>query len=318
MLLRDRPLLVSSVDADVYVARPQLESALLAAVKDERNLLLVGDAGSGKTTLLRKLEADIRDELTVAWIDGALPLTALDLLQQLGRALPPDRSPKALEIRIPAETSAAIRLLDAIDELPRNRRALVIVDEPVNETMTYDLFGRLRDRLWALPFTWIVAARPSQLGPLRAPPANAFWSDEIEVGPMGPEEIDQLLRRGLDESELHLVEQYPTKPLRDTPRRVVRWARAALRDDGQPADVGLLEREREVAALPRPGAMLLAEVEALDRPVAAGDEELLRRLGWSRTYAARWLASLERHGLLRAYNAPSERQGRPPKLYEVI
>ena len=60
----------------------------------------------------------------------------------------------------------------------------------------------------------------------------------------------------------------------------------------------------------------MAELEALGHPAAAGDPELLERLGWTRPYTSRVLANLEAHGLLRSFPGPTTGQGRPPKLYE--
>ena len=60
----------------------------------------------------------------------------------------------------------------------------------------------------------------------------------------------------------------------------------------------------------------MAELEALGHPAAAGDPELLERLGWTRPYTSRVLANLEAHRLLRSFPGPTTGQGRPPKLYE--
>jgi energy-coupling factor transporter ATP-binding protein EcfA2 len=312
MRLRNRPLLVDGIDAELYVGRPALEASLLQAVRDERNTLLLGPAGSGKSTLLRKLAADVRDR-PVAWVDGTLPSDGVDLLHQVARELPLDPMTKPRPAR-PAP-SHAIRLLDALETIG-DRPALIIVDDPVDGNAAYDVFGRLRDRLWTLPHVWVVAARPEQSGALRAPPADAFWAKTLEVAPMNGDEIDELLRRGLDETEYAKVTKHGA-PLQDTPRRVVRWAQATLREEGEPMSAAAIRREALAARLGRPASMLLAELEALDRPVTASDEELLRRLGWSRSYAARWLVQLEEAGLARAFTAPAQGQGRPPRLFEL-
>jgi hypothetical protein len=54
--------------------------------------------------------------------------------------------------------------------------------------LAYEWFGRLRDEVWALGHTWIVSARPSDAATLRTPPANAFWSTTVELGPLVEEE----------------------------------------------------------------------------------------------------------------------------------
>jgi hypothetical protein len=64
--------------------------------------------------------------------------------------------------------------------------------------------------------------------------------------------------------------------------------------------------------------MVLAELDALGRPAAAGDPELLSRLHWKRASAARWLARMESAGILRSFIGLADGQGRPPKLYEPV
>jgi hypothetical protein len=62
--------------------------------------------------------------------------------------------------------------------------------------------------------------------------------------------------------------------------------------------------------------MLLAEIEQLARPVWASDEELLRRMGWTRNRAVQVLGQLEDEGFLRSYNdrGPS---GGNVKMYSI-
>lgn len=312
MNLRNRPLLPAGIDWDLYVPRPDLENALVDAVEDERNTLVLGPAGSGKTTLLRKLWSDQRGERPTAWVDGGAAETALDLLALVARELPSDRvlrKQPAMDESVPN----AVRLVDAIDALPKEAPALIIIDDLVGEQAAYDLFGRLRDRLWSLPHVWIAAARPGAAGALRTPPADAFWSQIVEVPEMSGDEIDDLLKRGLNKQEVSVLRDTSIWPVRATPRSVVRWAQDMLDD---PIGARASTETDRTAGLPRQAAMALAELDAMGRPASASDAELLKRLGWSRPYAARWLAYLEREGFARSFHAASSGQGRPPKLYE--
>jgi predicted ArsR family transcriptional regulator len=61
---------------------------------------------------------------------------------------------------------------------------------------------------------------------------------------------------------------------------------------------------------------MLAELENLERPVAASDAELLQRLGVTRERTTQVLKQLEQHGLVEGFSEPAER-GRPRKLYRL-
>ena len=192
----------------------------------------------------------------------------------------------------------------------------MILDGPVDEQAGYDVFGRLRDQLWELPHTWVLAATPERSGAVRAAPADAFWSTIVEVGPFDADEIEQMIARGLTAAERVVVDAHERRPLQDTPRGVVRFVQDVLDGTASGEDVPAEVRQERAVAIGPSASMALAELEALGHPAAAGDPELLERLGWTRPYTSRILASLEAHGLLRSFPGPTTGQGRPPKLYE--
>jgi energy-coupling factor transporter ATP-binding protein EcfA2 len=318
--LRNRALLVDGVDAKRYVDRPLLERALEDAVADGRNTLLIGPPGSGKTTLLRKLAADLKPApRSVAWVNPALADNGVELLELIAHCVE-----EAADIRhetprrptVPADATGPLRLLGALERVPSRPPTVVLIDGTLQPEAAYDVFGRLRDQLWALPHTWVLATTSERSGAVRAAPADAFWSTIIEVGPMTAAQIDDLLRRGLSASERAQVDAHEMRPVQDTPRRVIRFAQDVL--DGTLSGVDLPEarRHERAAALSRGASMALAELEGLGRPAAASDPELLARLGWTRPYASRVLAGLESAGVLRSFPAAAVGQGRPPKLYE--
>jgi hypothetical protein len=320
MQLRTRPLLVDGVDADRYVSRPELERQLRDAVRAERNTLLIGAPGSGKTTLLRKLSLDLADAgVPVAWVDASLadsPIEFLQLVELALRSTSGDQGAIRSFMTVDPDQALPVQLTTAVAQLPTGQPTAVLVDGALADQVAYEIFGRLRDRLWTLPHTWVLATTPQRSGALRAEPAAAFWSAHVTIGEMGAEEIDELLRRGLDGDELARVQASPTYPLRDTPRRVIQLAHDLL--DGTIAGNEQPARRREgiAARLGRPESMALAELEALGRPATASDDELLARLGWKRPYTGRVLTRLEDAGVVRSFPAPREGQGRPAKLYE--
>lgn len=290
--------------------RPEAEAALHRALRDDRNVLIVGEHGSGKTTLLRRLIVDSPDrEFKV--VDAGLASTVYGLIRLIGRAL--DGPPTD-------ETQSGddpVDLLDALASLPRERGVILVIDGPLDPDVAYVFFGRLRDQLWRLPYTWIVTATPEEAGALRTPPAHAFWSLVVDIGPLGSDEIDQLLRRALDDEELEQLkrESGGQWPISAPARHVVRWAQDILDGRSPTHDQDLTRR---ADGLGRQAAMVLSELSALDRPASAGDPELLRRLGWTRANASRWLSRMEAAGILRSFTGTGKGQGRPPKLYEPV
>jgi adenylate kinase family enzyme len=312
MYFRDRPLLVDGIDADLYVPRPDLEDLLLEKVLAHRNILLVGPPGSGKSTALHKLAVDLRNAgQRAVLVNAGAAGSASDLLALVSNELDlPELQPD------PSLTTPVVSLVRSVRQLAQAPESIILLDDPHHPDSAYELFGRLREELWALPHQWVVAIRTDQSPSLRRPPADAFFPEVVEVPPLNEPEIEQVLRNGLDPDEARLVLANSQRPLVDYPRDVARFARQVLG--------GRLEQEQDAARrraevagdLGRAASMALAEIEALGAPVAAGDANFLKRLGWTRPHAARTLAAMEDAGVLRGFPANEDRPGRPRKLYE--
>jgi hypothetical protein len=324
MLLRERPLLADGIDADVYVARAIGEVLVDAALAD-RNTLLVGEPGSGKTTLMRWLRARLREAgRRCAFVNASLTgdmSSFVDLVADaLDEAWHPGPRPLTSPYRSGETLPRTVRLLHDVRRLETPEPAIVLVDGLTNGAVAHDWFGRLRDEVWALGHTWVVAARPVEAGSFRAPPADAFWSLVLEVPRLSPAERDAMLERGLDPEERELVDRAALPP-DPTPRELVTLLREVTSRSNGASAPGELEdwwrRRRERAAtLGQPEQLALAELEAVGRPVSAHDDDLLRRLDWSRPYAQRVLGRLEDAGLVRVIPERTGGQGRPRKLYE--
>lgn len=319
MQFRDRPLLVDGVDSSLYVERTHLEQSLVEPLFAGRNVLLLGEAGSGKSTLLRKVASSLEDRgRPVATVNAALADDATDLLDLVRVAVDERLGPPKAE-RPEDATRGAEGLLRAVRRLRGETELVILVDGLIDADVGYDTFGRLRDELWALGHAWMVAVRPRDSAVLRTPPADAFWSTVMEIPPLDQETTSRLLRRGLSDQELRIVER--DQPIAGAhPRYVIRAAQDALAREGAvggSATGGGQKHLEWASQLGRGEAMVVAELIGLGRPLSAHDPDLLQRLGWSRPYAQRILSHLEDQGVLRSIPERNDRPGRPRKLYEL-
>jgi len=324
MLLRERPLLADGIDAAVFaprtVGRPLLDAALA-----ERNTLLLGEAGTGKTTLLRWLRARLRESgRRCAFVNASLAIDVSSFADLVAAGLEDAWGPDSPPLEPPAPSDEtvprAVRLLQDVRRLRTPEPVVVLVDGLADSAVAHDWFGRLRDELWALGHTWVVAARPVDAAPLRTPPADAFWSLVLEVPRLSVEERDAMLEHGLEPEERKLVGG-ATLPPNPTPRELVSLLREILsRSNGASPPAGFeawsQQRRERAATLGQPEQLALTELEAIGRPVSVHDDDLLRRLEWSRPYAQRVLGRLEDAGLVRVIPERGGGQGRPRKLYE--
>jgi hypothetical protein len=217
----------------------------------------------------------------------------------------------------PNLATSVVSLVRSVRHIAQAPQSVILLDDPPDAEGAYELFGRLREELWALPHQWVVAMRSDHSSALRRPPADAFFSETIEIPPFDEREIEQLLHQGLDPDEAQRVLTNGARPLLDYPREVTRFARQVLEGTVE-EDQHAARRRAEIAlGLGRPASIALAEIEALGAPIAAGDPSFLERMGWTRPHAARTLAKMEDADVLRSFtDATEDRPGRPRKLYE--
>jgi energy-coupling factor transporter ATP-binding protein EcfA2 len=331
MPLRDRPLLVGGVDRDLYVPRPELEHSLLQSVEAGRNVLLIGPPGSGKSTTLRKLAVDLRARGRRGVLVLASPAsTSEELLAMIGRetySLGVEAPGDVLRTELPGSRGhevPLVNLIETVRKLGLDEEAVIMLDGPLSAEIVYELFGRLREELWALPHQWVLALRTEQSAPARKAPADAFFPQLVEIPSLQPSEIRDLLGRALSNEELLAVwaelEHHDIYPFHGPsevvyPREVVNLGHRALAGTLHSLDSDL--RRTALASDLGPSALMaLAEIEALGKPVSAGDQEFLLRVGWTEAHARRLLAQMENSGVLSSISdTTAVGPGRPRKLY---
>lgn len=323
-ILSGRPLLDNQADRRLYLRRAE-HDVLVRSAERRLNVLLAGESGSGKTTLLRQLALGLReDDVPAVLIDGKLATDAAGFLELVRYEVGGVRSPlqEAMQLTAQAfggrpELGGATRLLQLIESIDPgevSERVVLLIDGLPSPEVAHTLFGRLRDELWRLPYSWIIAVDDRSRAALMQPPADAFFDRMISLGRLNGHEQRDLLERRIPKGSVRQVQ--PLFEASDgNPRRLLALVRDAEEGGRGVDDVLAAQVERETVAskLGRPASMLLSELEALGA-ASASDDELLHRLGWTRGRASQVFAELERAGLVRSESekAPS---GRPRKVY---
>jgi hypothetical protein len=323
--LSGRPLLDTKADVDLFVDRAAQLAALDGAVEARLNVLLLGDRGMGKTSLLRRLAFELRAAgRPHLFVDGAVTGDVAELLELVRAGVDspggPDGRPfVSLWNGAPIEDTG--RLLRTLDEIQRSldgSARTVLLDGAPSGRAAHTLFGRLRDELWQLPLSWVVAADADLRAEYLRPPADAFFDVVVLLDPLSPVHAREALRTRLGARALSKDQvEEAVAASGGNPRRLLAAARdilAGTRTAGRSSR--RLELDRKLATLGRPAAMLVAELESLGR-ASASDDQLLNRLGWTRGRASQVFGQLEEAGIVTSSPLRGERGGRPRKVYEL-
>jgi energy-coupling factor transporter ATP-binding protein EcfA2 len=322
MTFSGRPLFDNPLDASFYVQREEA-LRLEANCRDGINTLIFGARGMGKTTLLRHVLFELREEqLPAIMVDSSPVEDALGMIQlivaQLGR--PPiggkELNPQTAGL---GEVGAILDELTALRAAGKaaERRTAILIDLAPATRSVHSLFGRFRDELWQLPYTWIVAAPDKMRLDLLTPPANAFFEEVIELSPLTRAQQEELVTRRLGPDQEKTSWRLHAD-VESNPRRLLEIVRESVRS-GEPPDRKLearAKRDLEVSDLGRAASMLFSELDNYG-PASASDEDLLRRMGWSRQRAAQVFAELEQAGFVTADYRRAD-NGRPRKVFVVV
>jgi DNA-binding MarR family transcriptional regulator len=328
MELSGRPLLDTKPDRELFAGRDEELEQLAAHVERRLNVLLIGERGTGKTSLLRQVAYELRqrhpDQPPPGFVEGRLAENAktfLDLVRYRLGLSPALLQPSAWQEAIARMGTKPV--LDDTLELPRlvaslrdaapEGKRVVLVDE-VSSKIGQTLFGRLRDEMWQLPLTWVVATADSEAGPLLSPPADAFFDVVMHLEPLSSEGQRMLLEARAGRRGRQIARQLDE----GNPRRLLALAREAVQGGAKPGELAQAQSERDaqVSRLGRSASMLMAELESLG-PVSASDDKLLRRLGWTRARAVQVLRGLEEQGLVTSSTVKGD-AGRPRKVYRPV
>lgn len=314
--LDNRPLL-GTVDQKLFVV-PTIMPQLLAAVKRQLNVLVLGGPGSGKTSLLRALDTSISDpERDTIYVDLAPARTAEEALLIVAEALGHPwglgegfRSALAPTI---SPSSALLRLARHLEEAPPS---LILVDSPPGNGESHTLFGRMRDVLWQLPHRWVVAAEAGLRDELTRAPANAFFDVQLQLEPFSMDQQRDFLERRLQEDEPDVDIGAMLGQTDGRPRSLLQLARAAVLSSVDSALSRHEGQRHRLAELPNTASTIVAFIED-HGPTSGSDPYLLSALGVSGQRARQVMRELEAGGILKSFPEQEDRRGRPRKLYEL-
>jgi DNA-binding transcriptional ArsR family regulator len=311
--ISQRPLSASEADARLFVDREEETSAALRALELGFNVLVLGGPKSGRTSFLRHVERTAAaGGRHTAFVDAQTHPGSASIVQALRAALGGGSPANP----IPSETTLTEADLAAMAST-RGSPTTVFLDNLLPETAQI-MFGRFRDVLWQFPHRWVVSGLVVRRSEYLEPPADSFFDSIIELGPLSEEDARSLLGSRVqaagesDDARLleGLVDRIVKVTGERTPGALLAMARDALLhggDEGRLMELAALAGRSR--ALGRSHELLFRELEAL-APVHAGDERLLRRLGYTRPRIVQLLKDLEGAGIVE-----SRREGRRQVYY---
>lgn len=328
--LSGSPLLATKRDASRLVGRGTEAKRLIEAMSSDYNVAVFGRRGSGKSSLLHWAEFQLREQRRVVFVDASVVTDAARFLQlvryRLGLAPTMaedvrDTFSAFFEPKRPRnELSEVLFYLETLDQADEadERPTTVIVDD-LDALVAHAVFGRLRNELWALPYRWVVAGDEEARNAFLTPPADSFFDVVLELGPMSEDELVAALtaRAGSDAVDRSLARQL-AEVADGNPRRFLAAAREAFLAGADANDLKAARGEQlaRLEGLSESAQILFGELEARGQASAA-DEELLKRLGWSRQRVRRAFDELEQAGLVVGQSEVRQGPGRPRKVYSV-
>lgn len=328
LVLQARPLYDNAADEKLFVAPPEWDPAM-RAISRQLNVIMVGDRGIGKTSFLRQLQQTLRrGGQHPVFVDAAAVQTPLDLALRLrdgilGRPGLSARGSEAWNLAVTELTGdpepptagasrAFYEVLQSLDEAPPS---VILVDCSSSPDAVYGVFGRMRDTLWQLRHTWVLAIDDDDRATALRPPADAFFDVVITLKPASTGDLVKILARRSPTTPGSVLARI-AELAKGNPRAALRAlidAEIHQRDPGAQfkARAMLLE---SASVLGRPHGMLMAEL--LERGQASSSDEALQQtLGLTRGRLTTLLRELLEHRLVVAATERSDGPGRPRTVY---
>jgi hypothetical protein len=344
MQLSPSPIYGSPRDRDLFVGREAELRRAVAAVASGLNTLVVGPRRIGKSSFLHRLGQLLHDpdhgqasepapgyqvttsdgthggsapvmgdagDLRAVYVPGEQASGARELLTECFVAVSDNQFTARMAARTTEELGDVIELFrqDVAAQVATGRRVVVLLDDP-DEAGFHMLFGRFRDLIWQIEATWVVAGSAGR-ALYMAPPADAFFSAVVQLGPLSHDESLELLRRRLpDVADTDVLERLVDMAQGD-PNVLLQVAVDIFVNHADLADVehNTWRLDEVAARLGRPATMLVAELLSLG-PVSASDPVLLSKLGWTRPRLLQVLQQLEEAGVAQSERAKVDGKSR--------
>lgn len=316
---------MTPADEDLYVQRSHDLAQIEAGLSYGFNVIVLGERGGGKTTLLNAFERHVMEEQLASFgivlVTGGAVSSTAEALDGIARAL----DPSGVDV-----AGAQAQVLSALDPLiaayerlahvvsRREHHPIVLLDH-LPAPLCWELFGRLRDELWTLDLRWVLAGNLDEQARLLAPPADAFFEHTIYLTPFNEQEIVELLARrdDLDGQIAGDVRRSIAERCEGNPSRALALARrAVLAEDPLAAVLRGTVVDQVERELGRPAGRLADDL-ARNGPAGPSDQDLLRRLGWSRPRAYQVFEQLERAGYVESSAERTGQPGRPRSTYRL-
>src|SRR5205809_7794416 len=194
--ISQRPLRATAADAALFVDRASELEQLVRSIRHGFNSLVLGERGAGKTSLLHQLERQLAEGATASrFVEASGARTVLELVDLVHQAVHGRRRNQTDRLLASLEDSDGIA--EDVRRLapPDGERLVVLVDGIALPDVVHQLFGRLRDEVWELPLTWVVAGNRAERTRYLEPPADSFFDAVIELGDLDEDQAADLLRK---------------------------------------------------------------------------------------------------------------------------